>query len=266
MSRQRGGVLIVRMAAVAVAALVLAGCDIVVESLNSQASDEWTRRYTLAPGGQVEILNVNGAIEVRSSEGTTVEVRAVRTAHGASEQTAKETLGRVEIKETATPEQIRIETNTPRGLGALSRVTVEYHVVVPRTAKLRLRTDNGSLKMSGVGGAVKLETTNGSITAEQLGGAVDAGTTNGSVKIDVDTVAKDGIQIETTNGSVELRLPSSSKADLVGRCVNGSVHASNLNVESGGETTRRRLEGRLNGGGPRVELQTTNGSVRFVGK
>jgi hypothetical protein len=39
-----------------------------------------------------------------------------------------------------------------------------------------------------------------------------------------------------------------------------------LAVESTGEKNRRRLEGRLNGGGSRVELATTNGGIHITGR
>lgn len=34
----------------------------------------------------------------------------------------------------------------------------------------------------------------------------------------------------------------------------------------GGESTRRRVEGKLNGGGPLVEVETTNGGVRVAAR
>jgi hypothetical protein len=32
------------------------------------------------------------------------------------------------------------------------------------------------------------------------------------------------------------------------------------------EQSRRRLDAKLNGGGPRIELETTNGGIKIVGK
>jgi DUF4097 and DUF4098 domain-containing protein YvlB len=60
-------------------------------------------------------------------------------------------------------------------------------------------------------------------------------------------------------------MPSSAKADVHATCVNGRIAVDGLKLD-GPETTRRRVEGRLNGGGPKVTLETTNGGIRLTGK
>jgi hypothetical protein len=44
--------------------------------------------------------------------------------------------------------------------------------------------------------------------------------------------------------------------------VNGGIKVSDLNVEKT-ESSRRRLEGTLNGGGPAIKLETVNGGIRL---
>jgi DUF4097 and DUF4098 domain-containing protein YvlB len=84
--------------------------------------------------------------------------------------------------------------------------------------------------------------------------------------MDVDAVHADGIRLQTTNGGVSLTLPSTAKADIEAQVTNGGIDTGSLNIERVGESTRRKLEGRLNGGGPRVRLETTNGGVHVGGK
>jgi DUF4097 and DUF4098 domain-containing protein YvlB len=253
---------------VVAAALGLTACDILVESLNAKATEEWRRTYPLAAGGRVEVRNTNGSIEVTAGEGTTVEVVAEKVAKGGSDQAAKELLPKIEIREDVSPERIRLETRVPSGLGMLAHGEVSYRLTIPRDAHLTLTTANGSVRATGASGPVTLETTNGSVQGNGLGGSVQAETTNGSVRIDADTLAADGIRVETVNGSIEVKIPATVKADVSARCVNGRVQATGLNLarEDEGERGRRRLEGRVNGGGPRIELTTTNGSVRLIGK
>ena len=45
---------------------------------SGKAADEWTRTYTLPKGGRLEIINVNGVIEVFPATGSQVEVVAKR--------------------------------------------------------------------------------------------------------------------------------------------------------------------------------------------
>jgi len=95
---------------------------------------------------------------------------------------------------------------------------------------------------------------------------VTASTTNGRLEIEVAQVAGGGVRLETTNGSIELRLPRSAKADVRARAVNGGVRTSDLEVESSGEPARRRVEGRLNGGGPLIQISTVNGGITLIGR
>ncbi len=78
-------------------------------------------------------------------------------------------------------------------------------------------------------------------------------------------VAAGGIRAETVNGSVDVTLPSGASADVRATCVNGRVGVEGLKID-GPEPTRRRVEGRLNGGGPKVVLETTNGRIQLTGK
>ncbi len=48
--------------------------------------------------------------------------------------------------------------------------------------------------------------------------------------------------------------------------VNGGLSVGDLPVETIGEQSRRRLEGKLNGGGPRIVIGAVNGGVRLAGK
>ncbi|HSK08682.1 MAG TPA: DUF4097 family beta strand repeat-containing protein [Vicinamibacterales bacterium] len=250
---------------VVLAALVLGGCDVVVSSLNAKARAEqdWARTYPLSATGTVEIQNGNGRISVTGGEGTQVEVKARVVARASTDQQAQEFLKQIEIREDAGADRVRLETTAPRVSG--SHAEVEYEVVVPSGATLRLVNTNGQIAVSGVAGAVRAETTNGGVKGRELSGQVEASTTNGGVDLEVLTVAEGGIRAETTNGGVSLHLPADARADLRASCVNGGISLTGLALE-GGQATRRRVDGRLNGGGPMVSLETTNGGIRIASR
>src|SRR5439155_25541041 len=103
----------------------------------------------------------------------------------------------------------------------------------------------------------------GTIKGTSLTGAVDGGSTNGSVSIDMASLGKDRIALETTNGSVTLMLPEQAKATVTASVTNGGINVGSLDNFEVTEKSRRRLEGKMNGGGTEVELHTTNGSIRL---
>jgi DUF4097 and DUF4098 domain-containing protein YvlB len=254
-----------RLMAVVAAAAALSACDVVVSSLEAKgkAQDQWTRTYTVAAAGDIEVVNGNGRIDVTGSDGTQVEVVAERIVRAMTDEDAQKVLAQLQIVESATATRVRLETKAPTGEGR--RVEVRYHIKVPASVNVRLQNSNGEIQVMGVTGTVKAETDNGTVTGRQLNGAVEANTTNGSVHLEMAGLAAGGIRAETVNGSVDVAIPSDSKADLQANCVNGRVSLEGLKVD-GPESTRRRVEGRLNGGGPKVVLETTNGRIQLTGR
>jgi len=252
-------------AVLVIAAASLAACDVAVNTLhggNARAEQLWSRTYTLAGAeSTVDIVNVNGAITVEAVDGNTLDIKAHITVRGATEEAAQAALKQIEMVEQASSGTVRLEARFPKELGRRS-VEVTYTVRAPRTAKLNLATVNGQVTVAGVLGGVKAETTNGNVVGRGLGNAVIAGTTNGEIKIQMATLGGNGISLETTNGTIELKLPEDAKATVSARCVNGGISVSDLAFEKVGEGTRRKLDGKINGGGSAVRLETVNGSIR----
>jgi DUF4097 and DUF4098 domain-containing protein YvlB len=143
---------------------------------------------------------------------------------------------------------------------------VRYTIKVPSGVQVRFETVNGGIEVAHVKAGAELQTTNGGIVGRGLEGRVDASTTNGGIQITLTQVPADGVELECTNGGIRLELPKDAKADLSARVTNGGIDVQDLNVEVTGERSRRRLEGRLNGGGPRVRIHGTNGGIRVSGR
>ena len=259
-----------RIAAILVATAALAACDIAVDGHGGfdfglaagKAQDEWTRSYSVAPGGRLELINVNGRITAEASDGNQIELRAERSAKATSDEAAKDLLARIEMREEVGADRVRVEVRPPR-LSGPSGHEFKWTVRVPRGVAVDLRTVNGGVRLSGLDGEVRARSTNGGINGSALRAtAVDAAVTNGGVEIELlKAVDAGSFELEAVNGGVSITLPEDSRADISGRCVNGGVSTSGLSLDTVGEQSRRRLEARLNGGGARISLQTVNGGV-----
>ena len=243
-------------------ALALAGCDVSLGNLSARATDEWTHTYPLAAGGEVRIVNTNGRIDVEGVDGATLEIRAERIARGATDAAARELLPRIVIREDVKPDRVTLETERMSGIMIGAGFEVRYHVRAPKNAVVNLTNTNGQVVINALTGKVIAHTTNGAVKGTNLGGAVDGETTNGSVSIDMASVGSERISLETTNGSVTLMLPETAKATVTASVTNGGINVGSLDNFEVTEKSRRRLEGRMNGGGAGVELHTTNGSIR----
>ena len=249
-----------------VSAVAVSGCDIVTADLKARETAEWRKSYQLSPGGRVEIRNVNGKIEVEPSTGSAVEVIALKSARAGTSEAAKEALGRIEILDQSSDDLIRLETKVPRvQFMHMGNTEVRYTVKVPAAAAVDFSTVNGGIEVTGLTGRIKTETTNGGIVGRNIGGSIEATTTNGGVEVDVTRIADHGIKLGCTNGGITLRLPSDARATISASVTNGGISADGLTLEKT-ESSRRRLEARLNGGGPTVRLEGTNGGIHLNGR
>ena len=250
------------------ASVAVAGCDIVTADLRAEETAQWHKTYQMDPKGRVEISNVNGKIQVEPSTGNTVEVEATKKARGASTEAAKAALERVTIAEDVSGGRIKVETKIQRtsGFSFSSGASVEYHVKVPAGAEVKFTTVNGGVEVAGLTGRITAETTNGGVTAREVTGQLDASTTNGGLDIDLLRMPEGGVKLECTNGGIKVRLPRDAKATVSASITNGGISTDNLAIDSTGENNRRRLEGRMNGGGPRLEAEGVNGGIRLIAR
>jgi putative adhesin len=246
-------------------AVAVAACDMSLGNLQGRAADEWTRTYPLSAGGEVRIANTNGRIDVEAVDGSSVEVRAERIARAATDEGARELLPRIKINEEITPDRVSLETERMSGVMIGAGYEVRYHVRAPKTAAIDVANTNGAVVVKGAAGRVLARTTNGSVTMRDLTGPVEARTTNGSLNVDLASVKSERVALRTTNGSLTLHVPDDAKADVVATWTNGGISVSDVKVDVS-ERSRRRFEGRINGGGAPIELQTTNGGIRIRGR
>ncbi len=250
----------IRMAAAVPLVVALAGCEMSIGNLAGRATDEWTHTYPLAAGGEIEIVNTNGRIDVEGVDGSTVEVQAVRIARAATDAGARELLPRIVIREDAKPDHVTITTERISGFMVGASFEVQYHVRAPKSAFVHVTNTNGEVAATALSGKLFAHTTNGGINVERVSGAIDAQSTNGNVSVDLASLT-DRVALRTTNGGVVLTVPEDAKADLSASCTNGGINVAGLKLDTT-DSSRRHVEGTLNGGGTKIDLRTTNGGIR----
>ena len=255
-----------------------AACDFMGDDVGDffdgpEFTESFAKTLPLKAGERFGLKNTNGFIRVTTWDRNEVEISAQKIA-----SRRKEDLDRVKIEVEASGPNVRVDTIYEKFRNV--RVKVNYEVKVPegvileairstngdveltgRFADVTAGTTNGDVRMEGGEGRIDLSTTNGTIRGRSLKGAVTADTTNGSIYLELDEVKSD-IRADTTNGSVNLRLGGSVNAEFSARSTNGSITVDFPVTIQGTISSRHRVEGRIGDGGPAIELETTNGSIR----
>jgi DUF4097 and DUF4098 domain-containing protein YvlB len=151
--------------------------------------------------------------------------------------------------------------------------------------RLDVRTSNGSIECDDIAGDAVLHTSNASVRGDRFRGAVEAVTSNGSIhmagfappagrplrfqtsnaSIDLtfDEWQGNPVQASSSNGSITLRLPANARAEIKATTTNSSI-TSDLDISMRGPISKTRIDGTLNGGGPLIDLSTSNAPIRLT--
>lgn len=235
-----------------------------------QEADEFTWSAQLEDGQIIEIKGINGAVIAEATDGSEVEVRAVKTSRRSDLSEV-----RIQVIEHEAGVTLCAVYPTPRGKpenecgpGSEGRMSVRdndtkvvFHVRVPANVRFHGRTVNGKVEATGLTANMLATTVNGSIEIETAGYA-EASTVNGSIEAVMGAVSAEGLSFSTVNGSINLDVPDDLDADVRAEWVNGRIE-TDLPFSLEGRVSRRSARGSLGAGGPLLELKTVNGSVRI---
>lgn len=229
--------------------------------------------YPLEAGGSVSVRTVNGGIEVESWDRDEVRVVAVKKARASSRSRAEEVLERTRVEVDASRDRVAVKTELPQSSGGLlswvfgnsTSAQVSYRVTVPSRADVEVSTTNGKVEVRGVAGHVEASSTNGGLTIADIRGSVDASTTNGGVSVELTEVTPGrSMSFSSTNGGIRVTVPRDARISIDAHTTNGGINVDGLQADIRSKS-RRHLRADVNGGGPEIEVSTTNGGIKIQG-
>ncbi|MFL6450265.1 MAG: DUF4097 family beta strand repeat-containing protein [Bryobacteraceae bacterium] len=240
-----------------------------------EVTEEFHYSYPLQSGGQLELTNTNGSVEITGWDRDSIDVSGTKYA---PEQAA---LAEIKVRVSANGNRASVETEMPKNYWHGSR-GVRFHVRVPRKIRLeraettngsvtvedlegggRIRSTNGKLTLARLAGDYDLQTTNGSIQMEDCSGAQKAETTNGGIR---GRIRQGAIQAQSTNGTVDLTVdkPMDSRP-IRASTTNGSLtlalaefHGNPVNAETSHGSVTLRLPSDTNAN---LEAETSMASI-----
>ncbi|MEP6684139.1 MAG: hypothetical protein ABJA35_12800 [Parafilimonas sp.] len=142
------------------------------------------------------------------------------------------------------------------------------------TGDITLKTSGGSLTLNDLDGTIDAETTGGSIDGDNIKGTLVTGTSGGSIKLSglycsveaitsgggIEAFMKDAtkqVKLRNSGGSISLQLPANQGYDL-------DLAGNRVNMEMknfSGSVDEKSVEGKLNGGGTRIDVRSSGGKI-----
>ncbi|HWB82868.1 MAG TPA: hypothetical protein VG675_01925 [Bryobacteraceae bacterium] len=215
---------------------------------------EFHHTYSLAAGGRVAIDNLYGDVQITGWDRDEVRVEATKTAPDAKR------LDDARIVVDSTCDSLSIRTQYSAA-DPEQPASVEYHITVPRTAKLEgVRLVNGGLSLKDLTGPVKATAINGSIKAERLEGQAELSTINGQLEADFHRVSPSKpISLSSVNGPIVLSIPRDAGASLIAQNLSGGISSDvGEALPAGGG---QRLRAVIKGGGVQIQVRNVNGGI-----
>ena len=130
------------------------------------------------------------------------------------------------------------------------------------TGNLEARTSGGSISIQRASGRVRAETSGGGIKVEDVAGSIDARTSGGSVEARISRQPDGDCYLGTSGGGVRVSLAPDLRFNVDARTRGGRVRSA-LPLLVSGNLGGSRVEGELNGGGPKLTLRTSGGNIHL---
>ena len=232
-------------------------------------AETFTEKFNVNLGGQLTIQTDAGSIKIETHNQATIELRVNIENREGDEFSYRHELSNGNLSIIG---EIERKQNWVRNL------KVEFKLLIPKnynvklntsggslsiedlTGELDARTSGGSINVGNIIGDVELHTSGGSINTESITGNLNAHTSGGSIKVTIDKQLTEDAKLTTSGGSITAYLIPDIQIDIQASTSGGRVK-SDFDID--GKVKKMSVRGSINGGGPKLTLKTSGGSIKI---
>jgi DUF4097 and DUF4098 domain-containing protein YvlB len=208
-------------------------------------------KIEIQDAGETHVETFSGPIQIKTIRGPVV----ASTSSGAIE------LGRVDgsaqVKTFSGP--IRID----RTQGSVTAETSSGKIELKETGgDLQAKSFSGAIRVQEIKGNAQAETSGANIELETVHGTVHAKTFSGRISASLAAPPREHCRMHSSSGAIRIKLPSSSGFILDAKTTSGKIE-TDFPVLVERRQKGNHLEGKINGGGPVLELRSFSGSIHL---
>lgn len=222
----------------------------------STEREELRQTYQLSAGARVELSNINGSIDVETTEGNAAELRITSYSRDPNPR-------KLSVEQSPSSLAVRGEARQ-RGDGMnFDRTSYRVWLKLPRRSELTVKGASGNVRVGELDGAIHLSNVSGSVGVAQASGSATVAGVSGSVTLNMSRLGASGVRVEQVSGKVALRFMDDVNADLQTRGIKGKVYVELANVSVEGEMNRADFRAKVGTGGAPIQISDVTGSVRL---
>ena len=238
-------------------------------------------------GGSIKIGDVNGDVEAYTSGGSitvgnvsgkmSLDTSGGSIKVGASGKRLKAETSGGSINIGPSKNDVSVSTSGGSIKIAMSQGNVnaetsggQIHVDGAK-GNVNIDSSGGNLYVGQSGGYVKADTSGGNITIKKAKGYIEADTSGGRIEaemIETDNSKDTHVDLDSSGGTITLYLPKTIKATVSANLRLTHSARRDYRIYSdfpltiqGEDSNRIKAKGKLNGGGDKVRISTTNGDI-----
>ena len=256
---------------------------------NWPVGEEETIEKTLTLSGQpmrLVVDNLDGYVHVTGTSGSQVHVVAHKVIRAETQADLNQAKSEVKLEMKQQPGLVEIDYTAPWRCNSncngccehqkhFYEVTYDIDVQAPRDARTVISTVSGQLQMQHLGGDFEVRGVNGGIRMTDIAGSGDATTVNGAIDIQFARNPTRACNFKSVNGALDAKFQPGLSADLLFKTFNGEIYTdfdvTRLPVTADAERkdgmfvyrSNRRAAVRAGRGGPELNFETLNGSIRL---
>jgi DUF4097 and DUF4098 domain-containing protein YvlB len=239
-------------------------------------AEDWSKTYELTGKPDLHVQTRDANIHIDTWDQNKIEVHVTTRGWHIGN-------GGLEIVEHQQGNTVDLELRQPHrvhfSIGIEThRTEVEIHM--PRSVKINAQTGDGDVTAKGLEGELDFTTGDGRVDLDEVDGVLRLHTSDGSARVSgrfdvlelrtsdgrIEVEARPGSQlreawdVRSSDGSVMLKVPGELAADVELRTSDGSI-TTNIPIVVEGSFGRHEIRGKINGGGNRLSIRTSDGSV-----
>ena len=192
--------------------------------------------------GSISVGAIRGPARVKSGSGSVTIGRA------GGKVEASTGSGSIKVDGAAS-----LEAHT--GSGAISATAV--------AGPTRANSGSGNITIAQTGkGDVEVSASSGGITLTGVDGAARLNSSSGSIRIDGRPAGR--WALHSSSGGITITVPPDAAFDLDARTNSGTIDSAHpVTMEVTGKIDKRRVQGKVRGGGPLIEASCSSGDIRI---